>query len=227
MNTFYFQHDNNAAQDEKILDLRADLGYEGYGIYWAIIEMMHQNEGVLQMQSKRLAFAMQVDEQILTKVINDYGLFEIEGGNFYSKRLLSQIEYREAIVAKRRDAGAKGGKSKANAKQMLSKKLPKERKGKERKESNVRITARQEKILKFSPQNDQEKSQQDWIDKNFPRVQMLKYRLIAPELADLIRIYTKDKVVQTLKEMDNKKDLLSKYIDAGLTLGNWLKNSRT
>lgn len=133
-NTFYFQHDNNANQDEKILDLRSELGYEGYGIFWAILELLHQNNGTLQMNSKRLAFALQVEEQLLSKVITDYDLFIIEDGIFYSERLLDQIKYRAAIVDKRRESGSKGGKSKANAKQMLSKILPKERKGKERKE---------------------------------------------------------------------------------------------
>lgn len=131
-NTFYFQHDNTSSSDEKIIDLRSELGFEGYGIFWAILELLHQNGGKMQMNSKRLAFALQVDEQKLSKVINDFDLFEFDNGNFYSQRLLNQIEYRAAIIDKRRDAGSKGGKSKAKAKQLLSNELQKERKGKER-----------------------------------------------------------------------------------------------
>ena len=146
-NTFYFQHDNTAGNDDKILDLRSELGYEGYGIFWALLELLHQNGGVMQMQSKRLAYALQVDEQKLSKVINDFDLFVLEDGNFYSQRLMDQIEYRAAIVDKRRDAGAKGGKSKAIAKQMLSNELPKERKGKERKEEDNKV--KESKFIDF------------------------------------------------------------------------------
>lgn len=131
-NSFYFQHDNTAFSDEKILDLRSSLGIEGYGIYWALIELLHQNNGKMQLLSKRLAFAIQVNEQNLMSVINDFNLFIVEDGYFYSKRLLDQIQYRAEIIEKRSIAGKSG----ANAKQMLSKHSPKERKGKERKEED-------------------------------------------------------------------------------------------
>lgn len=133
-NNFYFQHDNTAHEDDKILDLRADLHYEGYGIFWALLEILHQNGGRMQMHTKRLAFALQVDEEILSKVIKNYDLFVIEDGYFYSQRLLNQIDYRAEIVEKRRKAGAKGGMVKASAKHLPSNELPKERKGKETKE---------------------------------------------------------------------------------------------
>jgi hypothetical protein len=128
-NRFYFQHDNTSFSDEKVLDLRSNLGIEGYGIYWALIELLHQNGGKMQMLSKRLAFALQVDDKKILSVINDYNLFEIDDGFFYSKRLLEQIQYRAEIVEKRRVAG----KSSASVQQMLNKKTHKgkERKGKE------------------------------------------------------------------------------------------------
>ena len=42
--TYYFSHDSNAITDTKILNMRADYGLEGYGLYWAIIEMMRNEE---------------------------------------------------------------------------------------------------------------------------------------------------------------------------------------
>ena len=41
--TFYFQHDYSARNDERILELRAEFGWEGYGIYWAILESIAEN----------------------------------------------------------------------------------------------------------------------------------------------------------------------------------------
>ena len=34
----FFSHDANAMNDTKILNMRADYGIEGYGLYWVIIE---------------------------------------------------------------------------------------------------------------------------------------------------------------------------------------------
>ena len=40
---YYFSHDSNARNDEKVLMLRAKHGWEGYGLYWALVEMMFEN----------------------------------------------------------------------------------------------------------------------------------------------------------------------------------------
>ena len=41
---FYFNHDYTARNDDKILELRANFGAEGYGIFWMIVETMAENE---------------------------------------------------------------------------------------------------------------------------------------------------------------------------------------
>ena len=40
----YFQHDFFAMSDKKIRKLIFELGYEGYGIFWAVVEFMHREE---------------------------------------------------------------------------------------------------------------------------------------------------------------------------------------
>jgi len=44
MATSWFKHDYNSRDDEKILDLRAEWGWEGYGLFFAFIEKMCENE---------------------------------------------------------------------------------------------------------------------------------------------------------------------------------------
>lgn len=39
----YFAHDANAMQDAKLMRLRREHGYEGIGIYWALIELLRQS----------------------------------------------------------------------------------------------------------------------------------------------------------------------------------------
>ena len=45
--TFYFSHDYNAHNDVKILYMRHQLGMEGYGIYWFLIESLADAGGFL------------------------------------------------------------------------------------------------------------------------------------------------------------------------------------
>jgi len=123
-NTHYFQHDYNASEDEKVIDLRADYGWEGYGIFWKIIEMLAQHNGKMHLHCNRIAFALQVDKQKVEAIIKNYNLFEFEGEYFYSKRLLNQLNWREEIKQKRKKAAEKrwnDGSSNASALQEQSK----------------------------------------------------------------------------------------------------------
>ena len=140
---YYFSHDANAHTDPKILKLRMALGWEGYGIYWAIIENLRNQEtySICESEFMFLTLSLAVDEaklkQMLSKCL-EIKLLEISEGKVFSPSLLRRMEKADAIRDKRREAGAKGGKAKANAKAPLkqnsSKTLAlKESKGKEKK----------------------------------------------------------------------------------------------
>ena len=129
--TFYFQHDYNARNDDKILELRSKFGAEGYGIFWMIIETMAENEngGAKAGLIGGLSLGYGVAKDMLINVISyclEIGLFYEELGYYYSKRLLTHKEYRR-ILSINGVAGAEKrwrGYSHPNAK---------ERKGKENK----------------------------------------------------------------------------------------------
>lgn len=91
---YWFRHDSNARNDEKIIDLRGDLGYEGYGIYWALIEFLRDTENYeAEYKPKRLAMALQADEGLIQQVIESYRLFHVdENGKFYSKSLKARMK---------------------------------------------------------------------------------------------------------------------------------------
>ena len=56
--TFYFQHDYNARNDPKLQDVLIDLGVEGIGVFWCIIEQLYEQGGKLPLRScKSIAFA--------------------------------------------------------------------------------------------------------------------------------------------------------------------------
>ena len=41
---YYFPHDNNAIQDPKMMTLLYECGLMGVGLYWIVIEILHQQE---------------------------------------------------------------------------------------------------------------------------------------------------------------------------------------
>ena len=93
MKKTYFNHDSNARNDYRIIKLRAKLGYEGYGIFWSLLEMLFIEENKICIEDyDALAFGLQCDANKLKKVIEDFDLFVIEDDCFYSKRLNNHIE---------------------------------------------------------------------------------------------------------------------------------------
>ena len=112
---YYFSHDANAQDDEKILDLRADYGWEGYGLYWAVIELMrNQSDYMLDNGEriyKKLAIKFNVKEEFMENFINDcceYGLFVNENGKIYSESFLERMgEYEKRKQAARKAANAR------------------------------------------------------------------------------------------------------------------------
>lgn len=134
---YYFSHDSNAHKDPKVLKLRAKHGWAGYGIFWAIIETLREQEGYRWKASDKqlISFSFANGDEMVDAVIDtclEVGLLIVDDeGYIHSESLSKRMKKREEVAEKRRQAGKKGGssKSQANANQSESK----ERKGKERK----------------------------------------------------------------------------------------------
>ena len=162
---YYFSHDANARNDPKICAMRAVYGYEGYGWYWAIIEMLREQAEFKLPYSKAwawlnlsssLATTKDTIKQFVDDCINEYELLTSDGDYFWSDSLNRRMERREEQREKLRQAGRKGGRSSAKArlKPGLSKATAsvqqgssKERKGKESKEKEIESTPQEQAIL--------------------------------------------------------------------------------
>ena len=93
MKKTYFNHDSSARHDYRIMKMRAKLGMASYGIFWSLLELLFSEENKICIDDYNiLAFGLQCDPKILKQVIEDFDLFVIEDGCFYSRRLNRQIE---------------------------------------------------------------------------------------------------------------------------------------
>jgi len=93
---FYFSHDANAQDDHKCMKLIDQLGMEGYGIFWALVERLrNENDyrlpvSVCSIYAKRWG----TSKEKVDAVVNNYGLFKIEGDYFFSERLIRSMDYK-------------------------------------------------------------------------------------------------------------------------------------
>ena len=105
--TFYFSHDYNSRQDEKIKRLIMKHGLLGYGIFWAIVEDLYNNTNALQMDYERIAFELRVDESIIKSIINDFKLFVFNQDTFGSLSVEKRLNHRNEKSNKARNSANK------------------------------------------------------------------------------------------------------------------------
>jgi hypothetical protein len=108
---FYFSHDSNAQDDPKCMMLIDDLGMEGYGIFWALIEKLRAEKDYTLPVSicGRFARRWATSEAKIQTVVTNYGLFEIHEDRFFSLRLKRSMEERSEKA--RLSAGVSWGKN--------------------------------------------------------------------------------------------------------------------
>lgn len=107
--TYYFQHDYNARQDPKLMEVLMELGCEGIGIYWCVIEQMYEQGGTLPLDSiKLIAYSLHVEREVVQRLVDEFGLFEQDGVEFWSNAVRARIKKRAAVSEKRRAAGMAG-----------------------------------------------------------------------------------------------------------------------
>lgn len=120
--TFWFKHDYNARNDERILELRSELGAEAYGIFWMVVETMAENDngGVKASLIGGLSHGFGVAKDKLKTTIDfclSVGLFFENDGYYFSNRLLRHKKERqffsemgkEGAERKKKYREAKGG----------------------------------------------------------------------------------------------------------------------
>lgn len=91
---FYFSHDSNAKDDPKCVLLIEQLGMEGYGIYWMIIEILRDQPDYTYPTALLPALARRYNttpEKVKTVVFN-YELFDVKDDViFFSQSLINRM----------------------------------------------------------------------------------------------------------------------------------------
>ena len=96
-NQSYFSHDSNARNSDKLIKVRMDLGAEGYGIYFMILERLREEDNYKSKKDyKMIAFDLRVEVEKVEQVINNYDLFVIEDDVFYSNSFLERMTIKDS-----------------------------------------------------------------------------------------------------------------------------------
>lgn len=105
--------------DPKCMMLITQLGMEGYGIFWGLVELLRQQPNYRMSLSlvPSIAARFMVSSQKIETVIRSYDLFRIEDDQFFfSQSLRDRME----LVDRIREKNSLGGKKSAEKRRMLA-----------------------------------------------------------------------------------------------------------
>jgi hypothetical protein len=213
--TFYFSHDFNARNDEKIKRLLMRHGVTGYGIYWAIIEDLYMNANALRTECERIAYELRVDAKVVESVIFDFDLFVFDDENFGSLSVQRRLDERFEKSAKARESANKRWNN-ANALQTQSdRNAIKESKVKE-------IKVKENKNIYKDSLN----PLLIFIFENCPNIQKMNQPMTEIEANKLMDAFQFQEIAEILISMDNYKKLNTSYQSPFKTCLNWLKRAK-
>lgn len=114
--TYYFSHDCNARNDEKLIAVRMKHGAEGYGIYFMILERLMESTDYMSVKDYNIiAFDLRVDTSKIKSIIEDFGLFVFteDGKYFYSESFNRRMVPLDNLREQRKLAGKKSAEKRA------------------------------------------------------------------------------------------------------------------
>lgn len=115
-NTYYFSHDYNARNDEKIIELIEDYGTVAYGEYWIIAELLHEEETgrieltdrFYRLRAKQARMTIDTYKEFIDDCCKKYELLLCENGYISSERVDRNKEGRQIVRQERSEAGKAG-----------------------------------------------------------------------------------------------------------------------
>lgn len=100
----YFPHDTHMRHNPEIISLIESENASGYGVYWAILEYLRTQEDYKGDTRAIRGIARQIRSRLdkVIRVLNNYGLFVVEGSSFYSPALNEMMQPLEQKRARKK-----------------------------------------------------------------------------------------------------------------------------
>ena len=221
--TFYFPHDYNAMQDEKIKMLIRKHGMEGYGIFWGIVEMLYNNANALRTDYEGIAYDMRTNSDKIESIIIDFELFVVDGDLFGSESIERRLNERKEKSRKAKESAsyrwnnANALRTECDGNAIKEKKVKEKKEKKEIKVNDITVSPetkiKNESFEKFNK----------WLDSETTFVRKIKKQMTEEQFMKLKKTYNSTQIMNTILNLENYKDATKKYTSVYLTVNNWLK----
>lgn len=109
----WFKHRGCWHEDQRLVNLIVETGYEGYGVYAVLLELLVSQGGSLELNYKKLNHTVRCSTELLKRVITEFDLFDVVANDdgsvcFYAEWLLEDIRRAKKTSKARSECGKKG-----------------------------------------------------------------------------------------------------------------------
>ena len=104
----YLQHDYNSRTTPVLLKIRAKHGMAGLGIYWCLVEKIHECNGQLDYDVELLAYELGTDVEQIIKIVEQ--AFIVTDNMITAEWIIDNLTERESKSQKASTAGKASGK---------------------------------------------------------------------------------------------------------------------
>lgn len=155
--TYYFSHDYSCTNDPKIQTLIGKYGAKGYGIFWRVVEMLHEDQenklklkpyiyfGIASLFNEEPEFI----EEVILFAVDFCELFDKDNDCIYSNRVLNNLDKRNKIKEARSKAGKRSAEIRQQKLSSVEQNLTKESKVKESKVKENKDIINYQGLLSF------------------------------------------------------------------------------
>lgn len=236
---YYFSHDYNPTSDPKIQALIGEYGAVGYGIFWRIVEMLHEDElhklpckqYIYLALAKQLLTSVEQVSSIVDYCINVCELFQSDNTFFWSERVIRNISKRTEISNKRSKAGKISAESRKNTTSVehvstgveqnsTNGNKGKESKGKENKGNKIKDN---KDIHQDVPLDESYIKFNLWIKDNAPNVMKINKQITERQFLSLKEKYSSRQIMEVIESLDNYAPAPKKYVSVYSTVSEWIK----
>ncbi len=99
----YFTHDYRSRDDKKLIKVRMKHKMAGVGVYWSLVEMLHEGMGYVDHDLDVLSYQLQVEKDIIEDVIEN--CFQIEDNKITCERVKTNLTIRMEKYNKKSEDG--------------------------------------------------------------------------------------------------------------------------
>lgn len=111
LKNLYFEHEFGSRKGTTLTEITKDFGLEGVGVFWCLVEMFYEKNGVIEENDVEMfAWQVRAEVDIFDRIIDKYFKRE-DDGKIYAPNVIERINEREQKLLQKSEKARESAKA--------------------------------------------------------------------------------------------------------------------